>query len=70
MDNENSINNGIPLDLSIDLSNEDKINVRLCQQKISSHQRYGRRCVERAEHAHPLLHLPAARRGVLSARFP
>ena len=44
--------------------------VRLCQQKISSHQRYGRRCVERAEHAHPLLHLPAARRGVLSARFP
>ena len=44
--------------------------VRLCQQKISSHQRYGRRCVERAEHAHPLLYLPAARRGVLSARFP
>ena len=31
---------------------------------------YGRRCVERAEHAYPLLHLPAARRGVLSARFP
>ena len=41
--------------------------VRLCQQKISSHQRYGRRCVECAEHAHPLLHDPAACRCILPA---
>ena len=36
-------------------------------KKISSYQRYGRRCVECAEHAHPLLHDPAACRCILPA---
>ena len=44
--------------------------LRLCQQEVPPHRRPGRRRMEGAQSAHPLLYHPAPRRSFLSAGIP